>query len=528
MQMHVWRKAAASAGVAMLLAGCMKVGPDYTPPSVLVSDQWLEAGSDQVDSARSADQKWWTLFRDPVLDRLIETAYRQNLTLQAAGLRVLQARAQLGVAVGNLYPQGQQAFGSVTYNRQSERAPFQQPLPSSLLDYWQNQIGLQAAWELDFWGRFRRAIESADATLLASLAQYDNALVSLTADVASSYVQIRTLEVRLEIARHNADVQRESLSIAQIRFEGGTTTERDVEQARTVLASTEATIPQLESALQQTKNVLSVQLGLPPGPLEELLHGAGGIPDAPPQVAVGIPADLLQRRPDIRAAELQAIAQGAQIGVAKAELYPAISLTGNFGFLSSNWNQYDLTDIFMAKSRTWSVGPSFQWNILNYGQITNNVRAQDAAFQALLSEYQNTVLRAQQEVEDGLTVFIRAQERTVLLERAASAAQRSQELAILQYREGITDFTTVLTAEQNLLQQQDALAVSRGDIPAGLIRTYRALGGGWEIREGQEVVPSEVREAMAKRTDWGALLAPGSIQRVNDQAPVPLVPAPSW
>ncbi len=220
-------------------------------------------------------------------------------------------------------------------------------------------------------------------------------------------------------------------------------------------------------------------------------------------MAVGIPAELLRRRPDIRAAELQAAAQSAQIGVAKADLYPAFSLTGNFGFLASDWGKYDLSDIFLAKSRTFSFGPSFQWNILNYGRIVNNVRVQDAAFQALLTNYQNTVLTAQREVEDGLIGFLNAQQRTQLLELSAAAAKRSQDLAVLQYREGITDFTTVLTAEQNLLQQQDALAVSRGEIPTNLIRTYRALGGGWEIREGQELVPPQVREAMQETNRLG-------------------------
>ncbi len=515
-------------GLMLAVAGCMKIGPDFAPPTAAVSEQWMEDGDSRLDNTQTINETWWTVFDDPVLDGLIETAYRQNLPLLSAGARVLQARAQLAVAVGQFYPQTQQAFGSLDYNRRSARAPFQTGGPSSLLEYWQNQIGLQAAWEIDVWGRFRRAIESADAALLASIATYDDVLVSLTADVANNYVQIRTLQARLQIARENVEIQRESLNIAQIRFRGGTTSQRDVEQARTVLASTEASIPQLEAALVQTKNALSVLLGMPPNPLEELLAGSKAIPVAPPQVAVGIPAELLRRRPDIRAAELQAAAQSAQIGVAKADLYPAFSLTGNFGFLASDWGKYDLADIFMAKSRTFTFGPSFQWNILNYGRIVNNVRVQDAAFQALVTNYQNTVLTAQQEVEDGLIGFLNAQKRTELLELSAAAAKRSADLAVLQYREGITDFTTVLTAEQNLLQQQDALAVSRGDIPSSLIRTYRALGGGWEIREGQELVPAEVREAMRHRTNWGGLLTPGSIERVSEQAPDQVLPAPSW
>ena len=515
-------------GLMLAVAGCMKIGPDFAPPTAAVSEQWMEDGDSRLDNTQTINETWWTVFDDPVLDGLIETAYRQNLPLLSAGARVLQARAQLAVAVGQFYPQTQQAFGSLDYNRRSARAPFQTGGPSSLLEYWQNQIGLQAAWEIDVWGRLRRAIESADAALLASIATYDDVLVSLTADVANNYVQIRTLQARLQIARENVEIQRESLNIAQIRFRGGTTSQRDVEQARTVLASTEASIPQLEAALVQTKNALSVLLGMPPNPLEELLAGSNAIPVAPPQVAVGIPAELLRRRPDIRAAELQAAAQSAQIGVAKADLYPAFSLTGNFGFLASDWGMYDFADIFMAKSRAFTFGPSFQWNILNYGRIVNNVRAQDAAFQALVINYQNTVLTAQREVEDGLIGFLNAQKRTDLLELSAAAARRSVELAILQYREGITDFTTVLTAEQNVLQQEDALAVSRGEIPSSLIRTYRALGGGWEIRDGQELVPPQVREAMQRRTDWGGLLTPGSIERVSEQAPDQVLPAPSW
>jgi len=525
--MMPWRHGAACIAIALLLSGCIKVGPDFTPPQTSVADEWLDTSGSAVDRGE-VDQAWWKVFGDPVLDELVETAYRQNLTLQAAGVRVLQARAQLGIAIGDIYPQTQNAFGSTTYNRQSGRAPFQQNSASSMLTYWQAQVGVQAAWELDFWGRFRRAIEAADAALLGSVADWDNALVSLTGDVATNYVQIRTLEERLAIARSNVDVQRESLNIAEIRFEGGTTTERDVEQARTVLASTEALIPQFEASLQQTKNALCVLLGIPPSPLQEILSRSSGIPVAPVQVAAGIPGDLLRRRPDVRAAEMRAAAQSAQIGVAKADLYPAFSLTGNFGFLSSDWSHFDLSDIFMAKSRAFSVGPSVQWNFLNYGQITNNVRVQDAAFQALVADYGNVVLNAQREVEDGLVAFVKAQGRTEFLRLSSAAAARSQVLAVLQYREGITDFTTVLTAEQSLLQQEDSLAVSRGDIPLGLIRTYRALGGGWELREGDPVVSPEIREAMDKRTNWGRLLRPSNVKQVSTQAAPPAVPAPDW
>ena len=319
-----------------------------------------------------------------------------------------------------------------------------------------------ASWELDFWGKFRRAIQSADASLQATIADYDNVLVSLTADVASNYILMRTLEKRLAIANENVRIQTESLQIAQARFSGGTTSERDVEQAKTILANTQATIPTLESQLRQTKNALSVLLGLPPQDLANLFKGKAVIPAPPPQVAVGIPADLIRRRPDIRAAEFRAAAQCDQIGVSKAQLFPAFSLTGTFGPQATDVGTAALSDMFNWRNRAGSMGPTVQWNILNYGQITNNVRFQDAQFQELLITYQNSVLKAQQEVEDNLVAFLKAQERARFLSDSTTAAMRSLELAVIQYREGITDFTTVLTAQQALLSEQDSLAVHPG------------------------------------------------------------------
>jgi len=530
--MQQWSRTLAGAGVVALLAGCIKVGPDFVPPQSTVQDRWMErdvAGASGAVSEREPElREWWRVFADPVLDRLVESATTQNLSLLSAAVQILQARAQLGIAVGNQYPQTQNVNAAVTWNRASERSAFATEGPASNFRYWQAQYAAQIAWEVDLWGQFRRGVESADAALLASIASYQDVLVSLMADVATGYVQVRTLEKRLTIAKDNVKVQEEALDIARIRFEGGTTTERDVEQALTVLGTTMATIPQLESALRQTKNALAVLLGLPPAAVDDYLTGPSAIPTAPTEIAAGIPADLLRRRPDIRAAELRAASQSAQIGVAKAQLYPALSLTGNFGFLASDWQNFNLSDVFLAKSGAVAVGPSVQWNVLNYGRITNNVRAQDAAFQALLADYQNTVLQAQREVEDGIVGFLNAQLRTRYLAEAARAAQRSLELAILQYREGIADFTTVLLAEQNLLQAQDALAVSSGDIPSNLIVTYRALGGGWDYRASAEYLPTEVRDAMAKRTNWGQLLEPAAL----DPSGLPrsgVVPsAPEW
>ena len=515
----------------MLLTGCTMVGPDFLRPSAKLSGQWLEEDDSHVKAGQAISREWWKVFNDPVLEHLIQTAYQQNLSLQVAGVRVFEARAQLGIAIGEFFPQMQQASGAYNYNRVSQRsATAAQPgdVRDVGLAYSQAQFGIGGSWELDFWGKYRRGIESADASLLGSIAAYDNVLVALTGDVAGAYVLIRTLEDRLRIAGENVVTQKESLQIAQARFEGGATGERDVQQALTQLNSTEATIPQLEKQLRQAKNALSTLLGLPPSDLGELLTEDSGIPHAPLEVAVGIPADLVRRRPDIRSAEYQAAALCAQIGVAKAELYPAFSLSGSFGFLATDAGQFKVGDISSWRSRNGAIGPSVQWNLFNYGQITNLVRVQDARFQEAIVSYRNVVLQAQQEVEDGLVAFVKAQERVSWLEKAVDAARRTVDLSLIQYREGATDYTTVLTAEQALLSQQDSLATGQGDVPQGLIAVYRALGGGWEIREGQDFIPSEMKEDMEKRTNWGNLLTPAAMEPPPPEKRESLIRAPDW
>lgn len=513
--------------VVLLFAGCVKVGPNFTKPEAAVNPNWLEAGDYKQISTNPGDYRnWWRSFNDPVLDRFIQDAYQQNLPLRIAGVRVLEARAQVGVATGQLYPQSQQLAGSLN------RIRFSESNLSSGTDaptnFWLSSIGVTASWELDFWGKFRRAIESADANLLAAISDYDNALVTLTGDVASAYILLRTLEKRLAIARQNVEVQKKSLQIATSRWKGGTTSLRDVEQAKTVLNSTEASIPTLESQLRQTQNLLCLLMGKPPSDLKQLLGSKSAIPAPPPQVALGIPADLLRRRPDIQSAEWQAAAQCAKIGVSKADLFPAFSLSGSFGFSATDVGGFTLADMFQGKSRAWAFGFSTQWNIFNYGRIMNQVRVQDARFQELLINYQNTVLKAQQEVENALIAFLKAQQRAQKLAGSTEAAKKAMELAMVQYQEGIADFTTVLTAEQNLLTQQDSLAVTLGEISGNLVGIYRALGGGWEIREGQDVVPPEIKAEMAQRTNWGNLLTPVSFPPQPLSPPKHQIRPPQW
>ena len=313
-------------------------------------------------------------------------------------------------------------------------------------------------------------------------------------------------------------MQEEGLQIATARFRGGTTDERDVEQAKTILASTKATIPQLEQQIEQTKNAIATLIGLPPGPLDDLLGNSKGIPLAPSQVAIGIPAELLRRRPDIRQAEAVAAEQSALIGVQKADLYPAFSLTGSFGFAASSWSQFNLTDIFQSRSRTFAFGPSFVWDFLNYGRIENAVRAQDAAFQAALTSYQNTVLVAQQEVENGLIGFRKQQERARFLSEAVRAAERSRPARD----------ATVPERSHGLHHRADRRAAAAGT--AGRAGDHgrgdpdqsglRLSGARWRlaIREGKPFVPPQTVEAMAQRTNWGRLLA--------YEVKVPPVPVP--
>ncbi len=492
------------AGIALTLLGGCALGPDFTTPEAPELKDWTS--TDPVINRNDIGARnWWTTFHDPVLNDLIEKAYQQNPSLQIAGLRILESRAQLGIAKGNIYPQQQQAGGSATRNRISENAQGFIPgigMSSAFSNY---QIGFDVAWELDFWGRFRRDIESSGARFNASIADYDAALVILTADVARVYVDIRTMEARLKLARENIKLQKESLRIAQVRFDNGATTELDVQQARTNLAETNALVPMLYKQLRQSINALSLLLGESPGNLD--LPTSNGVPEVPVQVIAGVPADLLRRRPDVRRAEFQAASQSAQIGVAEADMYPHFSLLGSIGLQSSTGtlvagNPFNAT----GSSLAYSVGPSFSWKILNYGRIKNNIRVQDARYQQALMHYRDTVLHAYREVEDGIIAFSQTQKEATFRKKGALAARRSAELANVQYREGSVDFQRVVSSEREMVAQQDKWTRTQGEVALHLISIYKALGGGWALREGKPVISQENRADMAARTDWGEML----------------------
>ncbi len=485
----------------LFLNACMMVGPDYKEPKTSAAKHWLKK-SPTVKETPIHDAKWWEVFHDSNLTCLINEGYHNNLSVQSAGVRVLQARAQLAQAVGELYPQQQALTGNYNYNRIGGSS-LQTVLPPTFLTA---LMGFTANWEIDFWGKYRRAIQSNDATFMASFAAYDNSLITLTADIASVYIKIRTDETLIKITKQNIQLQKMSLKLTQSRYRAGQVSLLDVEQATTELNETEATLPTLVSNLQTQKDALGVLLGIIPNQVDALLEKHHGIPVAPKTVAVGIPVDTLERRPDIYQARQEAIAQSASIGAVKANLYPAFSLSGTFAFASNNINGSSVSNIFSWSNRTITAGPGLNWSIFNYGQITNAVRAQDASFQQALLKYLNLVLTAQQEVQDNITRYIESRKAEQFLTTAVHSAIKATKLTLIRYKEGEIDYTGVLYAEQQQLRVQTSLANAQGDVPQALVALYRALGGGWQIRNGNDIVPKQIKEDMAARTNWGNLL----------------------
>ena len=491
--------------LALLAPGCANVGPDFQKPEADVTASWLSAGDARVDAEATQPEAWWGVFGDATLTALIEEAFNQNLTVEIAGLRIMEARAQLGYAVGLKYPQSQSVGGGYSRSRSSKNAPPLGNLPDDVVNGAKTEVDVysmsfDAAWEADVWGKFRRGVEAADANLAGRMLDYDAVLVTLAGDVAALYTTIRTYEQRLAYARANVQLQQESLSLAESRFRLGATSELDVEQAKALLHTTEAVIPGLEIGLGRSRLVLSTLLGKPPATLEDSLGASGAIPGAPTSVAVGVPAELLRRRPDVRAAEMVTAVQSAVIGIRQADLYPHFVLAGSFGLAAESFS-----DQFESDSRTGFLSPFVSWDIFNYGRITNQVRAQDARFEQSVVAYQNTVLNAAREVEDGLLGFLKSQEQTGYLDQAVAASERATKLALTQYREGAADYTRVLNTQTALMVQQDQLTLSQGQVVSSLVATYKALGGGWQVRH-DGYLNAETKARMEQRSDWGGML----------------------
>jgi len=471
----------------VLVSGCFQVGPTYNRPEAEVETAWIEAENDLLRPDSPIESRWWSqVFHDQQLDKLVAMALDQNLSLRSAGLRVLQAQQQLAIAVGFQFPQQQQLTGSSSRQKESG------------VTFNNYSLGFDIGWEADLWGRFRYQVESAAAELDASVSAYDGVVVSLISQVARNYILLRTFQKRLQVARENIGLQTESLRISRAKFQAGEVSQLDVDQAESLLNNTRASVPAFETSLQQLKNSLATLLGTPPGSFNELLLASGPIPHAAPAIAVGMPQDLLRRRPDILQAERQLAAQSAKIGYAVTELYPHLSIGGSIGTSST-----ESSELFSNTAETWSLFGMFEWNIFNYGRLQSNVRLQDALFQQLLEDYRDRVLSAQRETEDAIVAYLKTHEQFTMYEAAAVASQRAVAVSSLQYQEGSITFNTLINTLQTNLQQQDLLETSKGSAAVNLVSVYTALGGGWEIRENRDPVdllPVEMKETMQRRT----------------------------
>jgi NodT family efflux transporter outer membrane factor (OMF) lipoprotein len=512
---------ALSLASAALMLGACAVGPKYERPATPLNADWNAKVDAKGVTTAEPTVAWWKDFQDPALNLLVDLAYHQNLSLQLAGLRIAESRAQLGIAVGRRYPQIQAITASAVATGLTDRAADNLKIDK---EFWENQAAFDVAWEADFWRKFRYDVDASTASHLATVADYNNALVLLTAEVARTYAAIRTFEALVEQARANAAIQEEGLRIANARNRNGATSELDVTQAATLLQTTLTSIPKLQIGLQQSQNALATLLGQPTGSIQALILISKGIPSADADVALSMPAELLRRRPDVRSAELLAIAQCARIGIAKADLYPRFVLFGSIGTqglsgATPQAGQADFGKIFGTGSFFYSFGPRLLWPILDYGRTKNNIRVQDAKFQQTLVSYHNTVLKAAQEVEDALVGYLKSREALVSAQKAVDSAQRSVDLSSSQYREGAVDYQRVLDAQRVLLQVQNELVQTKSEIATNRIALYKALGGGWELRNGQPFLPEGIQTQMKDRTRWGDLLSMPAATEAADTAP---------
>lgn len=467
-----------------MLTGCM-VGLDFKRPQVQVPDQW--SGTVPTFAANSArvDEKelgqWWTVFKDQTLTALVERAIESNLDLKLAEARILQARAARGEAVSELGPTVD-AMGSFTRS-QSQITTFESGAPGSGLEEKTESVisnqyysGFDASWELDFFGGVRRSIEAANADLNASIERRRDVLVTLTAEVARNYIDLRTYQRRLAIAQKNLKAQKQTAELTRQRFEVGFGTALDVANAEAQVATTAAQLPELEASAQKMIYNISVLLGREPAALMKELSPSSEVPSAVPSVPVGVPSELLRRRPDILQAEQEIHAATARIGVATADLFPKFNITGSLGYQSANISSwYDPVSLF------WSLGPSISWNIFNTGRTRANIEVKKVLKEQSVIEYQQTVLVALQEVEDAMIASAKEEDRLKALADAVTANKKAVEISTILYTTGETGFLDVLVAQRSLYTSEDDMVQSTGTLSRNLVALYKALGGGWDV-----------------------------------------------
>ncbi|MBK7975813.1 MAG: efflux transporter outer membrane subunit [Deltaproteobacteria bacterium] len=498
------RRSGLRAGWAvLLLAGCT-VGPDYQPPGVELPPAWSRAAAAGDPAPAVAPEAielthWWQSFGDPTLDSLVDLAVAANPEVAVATARVREARAAEVVSGAGRFPAiGSEA--SYVHERMSRAGLMGGFLPDPEFDLY--QAGFDAAWEIDLFGGRRRAVEAAHAVVEQADESVRDVQVELGAEVARSYVALRGAERRLVIADRNLEGQRSSLELTEERFRAGLTGELDVTQSRSLLASTEAQRPRLEAERDRAVHRLSVLAGRPPEALRELLAGHGDIPGTAAagtlasRVPMGLPSDLLRRRPDVRRAERGVAAASARVGVATADLFPKLSLTGSVGLESVS-----ASDFFDAASRAYSIGPAIRWPIFQGGRIRAQVEAADAREEAALALYRETVLVALEDVENALSSFARERERHGRLVEAVAASRRSVELARDLYQNGLGSFLQVLDAERTLYAAEDSLVLSDGAVAIDLVALFKALGGGWDPAAPPESARPELSDRTGSATD---------------------------
>lgn len=460
--------------LTLVLAGCAAVGPDYKKPEFDAPDAWKTVVINEVSSASSPLESWWESFNDPVLDSLIIRAKQANFNLRTAVLRIVEAQAFLRISTGDRYPQlGADGGFQRSKTPESLVGPSFLNNPSSV---W--SAGLSTSWEIDVFGRVRRSIEASEADLDASIEDYRDVMVTLYAQVASLYVELRTTQQRLEYANENINNQKETLKIAQARYDAGLVSEADVAQAKYNLANTETLVPQLIPSLENALNQLAILLGQAPGTLDKELLEGFGIPSPDMNIAIAPPAELLRRRPDIRQAERTVAAQTARIGVATADLYPEFSLGGALTLQAS-----ELGNLFESNSLGWSLAPGVRWNLFSGGKIEGNIQVQQSKTDQAINNYHATVLNALAEVETTMVRMRQDQLLTQKLAEAVAASQHSVDLTSISYVAGLVTFQGLLDSQRSLFSQQDELAKSQGQQVVDFIDLNRALGGGWSLSD---------------------------------------------
>lgn len=462
----------------LLLSGC-RIGPEYSEPKINLPDEWHNNAVKGIKDGSANFQVWWTFFNDPMLNELIGQSESNNLNIKEAFERVIESRKFLSFTQGKNYPTVD-LFGEYTRDRLSENG-LGLPVGVSADQRNIHNIGIDSSWEIDVFGKISRSVESAAAYMEADIENYRDVMVSLYSDVAANYIDLRTVQERMNYAEENIESQKRTLKLTQNRYDAELVPELDVRQAELVLAETEASLPKLRKLEILSINRLCVLVGKNPMDLYEKLTGKSSIPQMSSEIEISVPTELLRQRPDIRRAERLLAAQTANIGVATTALYPSFSLSGTFAFGAQQFS-----DIARRESRFWAFGPAFSWNIFDGNRIRSNINIEESRAKQSLIQYEQTVLKALEETENAMESYNQEQHRVEALNRAVIAAKKSLELVQTLYENGLTDFQNVLDMQRSLTLQQDQLAESKGLVSKNLVSIYKALGGGWQAADVKE------------------------------------------